>query len=90
MRDAKPDRLRRGLRVLLEIVLIALGFTVLGVILKGFAPLAPALAGLLRALLNPLTIVLVGGLFLLVRAGRGKRSASATRAESERDGDRSL
>ncbi len=87
MPDAPSSRLRRGLRVVVEIALLVVGFTVVGVVLKGLTPLAPVLAGVLRALFHPLTIAVVALLFLLLRAGRERRSTSSSGGRRGRSGE---
>lgn len=61
------------MRILAEIALFVLGLAALLVVARGLAPVAPAAAGALRMLLNPIVLVLLVALFLLVRIGRGRR-----------------
>lgn len=64
-------------RILGEITILVLGIAAVLVISRGLVPVAPAMAGALRALLHPVVLVLVVALFLLFRVGRGRSRKSA-------------
>lgn len=76
------------MRVLGEILLLALGLTVVVLVSRGLAPLAPGLGAVLRAAFHPLVLALVAVLFVLVRAGRGRRRKSAPGPVDEARRDR--
>jgi FtsH-binding integral membrane protein len=64
-------------RILAEILILALGLAAVMVVARGLSPVAPVLAGFLRALFHPLTIALLAALFVLFRLGRSRRGKSA-------------
>lgn len=63
------------MRILGELLLLVLGIAAVMVVARGLMPIAPALAGVLRALFHPIVLVLLGALFVLFRAGRGRRKS---------------
>jgi len=64
---------RRRTRAILESALIAVGVIILIAGLTKLAPVAPALVGVLRALLHPLVLVPLAIGFIWVRATRKPR-----------------
>lgn len=60
------------MRILGEIALLILGIAAIMVIARGLTPVAPALAGFLRALFHPFVLVLLAALFVLFRLGRSR------------------
>ena len=72
------------MRVLGEIALLLLGIGLVMVISRGLSPVAPALAGALRLLLNPIVLVLLGVLFVLFRMRRAKTTTKSEPTASHR------
>ena len=76
------------MRILGEIALLVLGIGLAMVITRGLGPVAPALAGMLRVLINPIVLALLVALFVLFRMRRGSRGTKSTPTSSrELDGD---
>lgn len=76
---APPPRRSRGraLRVVGEVALLIVGLAILLGVARGLTPIAPVLGTVLRFALNPLTLLLGGLLFILLRMGviRARRRA---------------
>jgi len=72
-------------RVLGEIAFLVLGVAAVLVVARGLAPIAPAAAGVLRALLHPAVLAMLVALFVLFRIGRSRRGRSGLDAPRESD-----
>ena len=66
---ARRTRGRRVLRVVFEVAVLIVGVALLLGVAKGFSPILPVVGSVLRALLHPVTLILGGLLFVLLRMG---------------------
>jgi len=64
----------RTLRVLASFALFAVAVGGLWIAARGLAPVFPAAAAILRALLHPAVILILGALLVLVRLGGSSRT----------------
>ena len=67
------------MRWLGELALLAVAIGIVVLIGRGIAPVAPALATFLRAVLHPIVLLALFVLFLLLRIGRSRRQHPKTR-----------
>lgn len=70
-------------RIALEVLVWIAGFALLTTLSRGLAPVAPAVAGALRAMLNPFFLAVVFGAFVLWRLGRGGRRTARPGSDRE-------
>jgi hypothetical protein len=65
------------MRAALEVALFVAALALLLTVAKGLAPVFPALAGVLRALVNPIVLGLALAIFLLLRVARPARDRAS-------------